>query len=110
MAFNNGLTKAQEERLEMLAEECAEVVKCCMKILRHGYHSYNPDDKDPSKPSNQDHLTREVADVYTVLFAMDLAGDFRVPFRSESRRESWLKKQRYTHHQKELNSSLRDPA
>lgn len=110
MAFDNELNKAQEERLEMLIEECAEVIKCCTKILRHGYHSYNPDDKNPARPSNQEHLTREVADVYAVLFAMDLAGDFPVPFRSTSRIESWLKKQRYTHHQEELNSSLRDPA
>lgn len=38
------LTKAQEERLHYLIEECSEVIKACTKTLRHGYQSYNPFD------------------------------------------------------------------
>ena len=32
----NGLTPAEDERLAMLAEECAEVIKIVSKIQRHG--------------------------------------------------------------------------
>lgn len=36
------LTKAQLERLAIMAEESAEVIKAAMKVVRHGYESYNP--------------------------------------------------------------------
>lgn len=36
------LTAAEHERLSVLVEECAEVIKTAGKILRHGYESVNP--------------------------------------------------------------------
>lgn len=39
----NKLSPAQAERLDLLAEECAEVIVAIMKIKRHGYDTYNPD-------------------------------------------------------------------
>lgn len=35
--YDTKLNNAQRERLVLLAEECSEVIKACMKILRHGY-------------------------------------------------------------------------
>ena len=40
----NKLTPAEDERLAMLAEECAEVIQIVSKIQRHGYDSWHPDD------------------------------------------------------------------
>lgn len=39
MSYNNGLTPAQEERLNLLIEEASEVIQMATKILRFGYHS-----------------------------------------------------------------------
>lgn len=42
----NQLNEAEAERLALLAEECAEVIQVVGKILRHGYESEHPDEKD----------------------------------------------------------------
>ena len=44
--YFNQLTEAEAERLFVLVEECSEVIKECMKILRHGY---NPTDENTGK-------------------------------------------------------------
>jgi len=53
-------TPAERERLALLAEECSEVVQIAMKILRHGYESYHPDDPDED---NRELLEKELGDV-----------------------------------------------
>ena len=37
----NKLTEAEQERLVILAEECAEVIQVVAKIQRHGFNSDN---------------------------------------------------------------------
>jgi hypothetical protein len=94
------LTHAQRERLEMLAEEAAEVVQACTKILRHGYSSYNPD--VPNHASNGDDLERELLDLWCVAERMMDYGDIRrLNFFDSAKR--WVKKLRYTHHQPEFS-------
>lgn len=59
--LTTGLTKAQEERLYLLIEECSEVIHCATKILRHGYLSTNP--HSPSDETNRDNFEREIGDM-----------------------------------------------
>lgn len=54
---------AEEERLEFLAEECAEVIKECMKILRHGWTAIDPTVSPPRFYDNRSRLTKELGDV-----------------------------------------------
>jgi NTP pyrophosphatase (non-canonical NTP hydrolase) len=61
------LSKSELERLAILAEECAEVQHMVSKIIRHGYESYNPFDKD--KTSNRKLLEKELGDL---LYAIEL--------------------------------------
>ena len=49
------------EYLEILQEECAEVIQAISKIKRFGLASYNP--TDPNKVSNYHHLITELGDV-----------------------------------------------
>jgi hypothetical protein len=57
--FNN-LTPAEQERLVIVQEECAEVIQIICKILRHGYESYHPDD---DTKSNRELLEKELGDL-----------------------------------------------
>lgn len=59
----NGLTAAQDERLALLAEECAEVIQAITKIQRHGYESYNPLDLREHRLSNRQALEKEIGHV-----------------------------------------------
>lgn len=97
----NGLTKAQRERIEMLAEEAAEVVQACTKILRHGYHSYHPDEeKLPvfQRTNNRANLHGELIQFWTIYEKMVAENDLeRINFYGTD--EIWKKKLKYTHHQ-----------
>lgn len=71
---HNALTHCEAERLAILSEEAGEVMQCLGtvvqtvgKILRHGYESHNPLDRDAG--TNRDALERELGNF---LFAMDL--------------------------------------
>lgn len=92
----SALTEAQIERLAILAEEANEVSQAAMKIIRHGYASYNPD--DPEAGSNREMLEAEFSELQGVFLAMKDAGDVRVPGVHRAI-ESWQKKLRYCHHQ-----------
>jgi NTP pyrophosphatase (non-canonical NTP hydrolase) len=88
----NQLTPAQAERLAKLAEEAGEIVQAAMKILRHGYDSFNPD--DPDHEGNRAELERELGDLHAITGLMLERGDLHgVPlFGSEGA-------MRYMHHQ-----------
>jgi hypothetical protein len=63
-------TQAELERLAILVEECAEVQQIAMKIMRHGYESYNPFDE--SKTTNRNLLNKELGDLeFAARFMMD---------------------------------------
>lgn len=93
----NGLTPAEDERLAMLAEECAEVIKIVSKIQRHGYESWHPD--DPLRTTNREMLRREITDIAAVTSAMSNCGDIKTFTISETV-DAWNRKLRYAHHQK----------
>ena len=66
----NGLTPAQAERLDIMAEECAEVIQAIMKIKRHGFESCSPFGANPE--TNREALLRELADVGAAMGMMHL--------------------------------------
>lgn len=74
--FSTGLTPAEAERLAMLAEEAGEIVQACMKVLRHGYESYNPD--RPSDGSNRQQLARELGNFDHITTIMFDCGDYEM--------------------------------
>lgn len=93
--FSNGLSKAEEERLECLAEEAGEIVQACMKILRHGYESRHPD----GGPTNRESLAREVGNFQFIKSEMIWSRDLPQYALKEgiaSKKENW---KRFTHHQ-----------
>ena len=95
--FGN-LTNAERERLEMLAEEAAEVVKCCTKILRHGYESRNPHEAVPVPRTNREHLERELMELWSVYERMAYWGELpQINFNRSG--DIWKKKLQWTHHQ-----------
>lgn len=55
----NKLTPAEDERLALLMEECAEVIQIVGKIQRHGYESRHPD----GGPTNRELLEKELGHV-----------------------------------------------
>jgi len=69
----NDLTPAEQERIVLLMEECAEVVQICGKILRHGWDSYHPDDN--IRTSNRSLLEKELGDLKAATHLMLEATD-----------------------------------
>lgn len=99
-----GLTVAQRERLEMLIEEAAEIVKAGTKILRHGYDNYNPVHKGPT---NKFRLFIELEDLFCVYEAMMRAGDLPM-IKFVGSAEVWKKKLEWTRHQGYANGLNND--
>lgn len=95
---NDTLTPAEIERLAILVEECAEVQQIAMKILRHGYESYNPfDDK---KVTNRRLLQTEIGDLQLAIELMAKGKDVdltRIAWAQIDKRE---RIQKYLHHNK----------
>lgn len=67
----NQLTPGEAERLAMLAEECAEVIKAVGKILRHGYESKHPQ----RDTTNRKELELECGDVLHRIKLLTASGD-----------------------------------
>jgi NTP pyrophosphatase (non-canonical NTP hydrolase) len=70
-AHFNQLTPAEDERLALLAEECAEVIQAVTKIQRHGYASCHP----TTGVNNCVTLTREMGDLLAAMQLLYDAGD-----------------------------------
>lgn len=64
------LTAAEIERLAKLAEECAEVSKIAMKILRFGYDGQQPN-------GNRELLCNELGNLRAAIQLMTTAGDVK---------------------------------
>lgn len=62
-SFDNGLNPAQVELISHLAEEASELIKACMKTLRHGIDSPNP----KKGTTNRADLNEEASDVYHLM-------------------------------------------
>lgn len=70
-AFNQ-LNHDEAERLALLAEECAEAIQIIGKILRHGYESSHPHNRNET---NREMLERELGDIRAAMLLMLAAGD-----------------------------------
>ena len=93
----NDLTPAQTERLAILAEEMGEAIQVIGKILRHGYESRNPLDKD--SVSNRTCLEREMGDVLTALWILEEAMDIDSDEIGSHAVVKRIKIKRWMHHQ-----------
>lgn len=89
------LTPAQAERLQMLAEEASEVIKVCMKILRHGYASHHP---GRPKVDNRHLLILELMDFWTVYERMAAHNELPA-LNFYGTIDNWKRRLPYTHHQ-----------
>lgn len=92
----NGLTPAETERLAMLAEEAGEIIQMVGKIIRHGYESYHPDDKD--QITNRVLLRGEINDLIGVVHGMVGSNDLS-PLTFYDAETAWQRKLKYSHHQ-----------
>lgn len=103
--FSNKLNPAQAERLAILAEECGEVIQIVGKILRHGYHSYNPTVEETKQRPNTALLQKELGDMLWIISKMDDAADISFPIpRTSATLNMWLRRKEesatpYLHHQ-----------
>lgn len=95
MAFNN-LSDAEIELLDVLAEECAEVIIEISKIKRHGLHSYHPDDK--TKTPNRDRLHKELGDVMAATRMLESANIINMAKLPDYARAKLKKIPFYLHH------------
>lgn len=95
MAAFAALTEAERERLEMLAEEAAEVIHAVTKVLRHGYDNHHPDHPEQT---NEVTLLKEITDFAAVVYVMADAGDLIAPDPGEIE-EVAQRKLTFTHHQ-----------
>lgn len=105
----NGLTPAEDERLTILAEECAEVIQAVCKIQRHGYESRNPLDVSAAPPTNRQTLEKELGHAIAALQLLFNAGELR---RSEIYLSEGLKLETiraWTHHQPTLDRPTPPP-
>lgn len=66
-AFNK-LSPLELERLALLSEECGEVIHIIGKIIRHGYNSFNPFDKE--RITNRELLEEELGDIQAAIQLM----------------------------------------
>lgn len=75
MRWDPNLSPAQIERLDLLVEECSEVIKACQKIKRFGYFSTY----GGSHPPNIDELMNEIGDVEAIVAMMRTGGEINAP-------------------------------
>ena len=92
----NKLTPAEEERLAILAEECAEVIQVIGKILRHGYES---DNHGKLPQTNRQHLEEEIGNVRHIVDRMVNEGDLTYWQIEASRLHKAATIGKYLHHQ-----------
>lgn len=98
----NKLQPAEDERLALLAEECAEVIQAVAKIQRHGYDSCDP--TNPQCPGNRKLLEVEAGQVAHALALMIKAGDITQEGMDAAFAARIEKVKKYLHHQAEIPS------
>lgn len=90
------MTNAELERLALLVEECAEVQQIAMKIMRHGYDSFHPE--DPDMTPNRQLLEKELGDLrfaHQLMFQNNDVSFGEMNKHADRKRE---KIQKYLHH------------
>lgn len=95
----NELTPGQDERLALLAEECAEVIQVVAKIQRHGYLSHDPTSQALYPSSNRDLLEREIGDVMAAIRILGDAMDITESHLHDRMKRKQLAVRKYLHHQ-----------
>ena len=98
--FSN-LSPEIQERLAILAEECAEVIQVVGKILRHGMYSCSP--VNPPQPTNQALLEKELGDLKWILALMIVNDDVSLNEIDVFMQKKQEKAQPYLHHQKPIS-------
>lgn len=64
------MTKQEKEVMDILQEECAEVIQAVSKISRFGL-----DNKKPGKPkTNREHLEEELGDLLAMITLLEMEG------------------------------------
>lgn len=88
---------AENERLALLAEECAEVIQVIGKIQRHGIDSKNPD--DPDALTNRALLAVELGHVDAAMAILHRTGDVTASASATASRAKLQKlSDRWLHH------------
>lgn len=97
---SNGLTAAEQEALELLAEECSEVVKAAMKMLRHGKQPTDHSVEPPVAYDNVADLLGEIQDVLASIYICRHVGLVETVgiINDGALRERLRKKLPYLHH------------
>lgn len=96
-AFNS-LSLGEDERLTVLAEECAEVIQVIAKIQRHGYDSHHPD--DGMGPNNRHLLEKELGHIRCAVQLMVLNDDIKPSHILEHEQVKRHSIQQWLHHNK----------
>jgi hypothetical protein len=94
----NGLSNAQAELLDMLAEEAAEIGVAIGKIKRHGYDSYHPNRVFKSATNRTD-LEKEIGDLIGIMRRIVSNGDLNGDLIEVSAALKWVRAKKFTHHQ-----------
>lgn len=93
----NKLTPPELERLAYLSEELGEVQQAIGKILRHGYNSFDP--TNPNHKGNRTDLERELNDVVKAIALMQFNNDISDIIDLEYYDFTYLRSNKYFHHQ-----------
>jgi hypothetical protein len=90
------MTNARHERLSLLVEEAAEVQQISMKIMRHGWDSWNPFDENQT--SNRELLEGEIGDLlFTIDFLIE-RGDLNKNSIAKAKENKKQRIGKYLHH------------
>lgn len=84
------LTEEERFALEILIEECGEVLQAVGKTRRFGLDSHNPE--DPTKQTNRSRLEQELGDVIGMVVYLEKMGVRDGALREEHRREALRRK------------------
>lgn len=96
MSHFNGLTPAEDERLALLIEECAEVIQAAAKIQRHGYESCHPEKRDWT---NREELAKELGHLTHAVDRLTEASDVYATWVESERIQKARAVSQYLHHQ-----------
>ena len=100
----NKLTEAEQERLVILAEECAEVIQVVAKIQRHGFNS---DNTGTMQLTNRRLLENEIGHVNYAVSQLALAADVDFSRIHRAMDAKAVHIRQYLHHQPQPES-IRD--